>query len=345
MLGCSLCIAGPVHDLALQTTPASGGSAQTPELTVSRAHSSSIAITVRDIHGIAVPAAVTTLVGSNDTVKGNGTTDTKGSVTFTGLSAGTYRVKVDAAGLQPAVSPEIILGAGEVHTLAIIAMESATTKTTVNVEANLIQVAEAQVAEEEKQRVFGILPNYYVSYLWDAVAMTPKLKFKLAIHSAADPITFLVVAGVAGVEHAHKTFPGYEQGFEGYARRYGSAYADTAVSVMIGKALLPSIFHQDPRYFYRGSGSIRSRIWYALSASLICRGDDGRPEPNYSAVLGSFTAAGLSNLYRSPGDRGAGLTFRNGLIVVGSGAVVNVLREFVSRKATANVPAYANGKP
>jgi hypothetical protein len=62
-------------------------------------------------------------------------------------------------------------------------------------------------------------------------------------------------------------------------------------------------------------------------------------------VLGSFAAAGLSNLYRAPQDRRASLTFRNGLIITGGGAVVNVLREFLSRKLTANVPAFANGKP
>jgi hypothetical protein len=103
--------------------------------------------------------------------------------------------------------------------------------------------------------------------------------------------------------------------------------------------------HQDPRYFYRGSGSTRSRLLYALVSTVVCRGDKGRLEANYSHVLGSFAAAGLSNLYRAPQDRQASLTFRNGLIITGGGAVVNVMREFLSRKLTANVPAFANGKP
>ncbi len=198
---------------------------------------------------------------------------------------------------------------------------------------------------QEKQRVLGFLPNYYSSYIWDAAPMTPKLKFKLSLRSTTDPVTFLVAAGLAGVEQKHNTFPGYGQGSEGYAKRFGAAYADTMVSKMVSRAILPTILHQDPRYFYRGSGSIRSRIFYALAAAVICREDNGRLQPNYSQVLGNFAASGISNLYRAPGDRTASLTFRNGLIMTGSGAVENLLREFFSRKVTSNVPAFANGKP
>jgi hypothetical protein len=109
--------------------------------------------------------------------------------------------------------------------------------------------------------------------------------------------------------------------------------------------MLPSIFHQDPRYFYKGSGSITSRTLYAISQTVVCRGDDGRSEPNYSHVLGNFAAAGISNLYRSPEDRSASLTIRNGFIITGSNAVGNLVREFILRKLTPKVPDYARGKP
>ena len=175
--------------------------------------------------------------------------------------------------------------------------------------------------------------------------MTTKLKFKLALRTTTDPVTFFVVAGVAGAEQAHKTFPGYGQGSEGYAKRYGASYADTVAGRMIGSAILPAVLHQDPRYFYQGSGTTRSRLLHALVSTVVCRGDNGRLEPNYSHILGSFAAAGLSNVYRAPQDRQASLTFRNGFIIVGSGAVVNVLREFVSRKLTSSVPVFAKGKP
>src|SRR5260370_7107519 len=86
--------------------------------------------------------------------------------------------------------------------------------------------------------------------------MTPKLKFKLSLRSTTDPVTFLVAAGLAGVEQRHNTFPGYGQGSEGYAKRFGAAYADTMVTKMVSRAILPTALHQDPRYFYRGSRSI-----------------------------------------------------------------------------------------
>jgi hypothetical protein len=211
--------------------------------------------------------------------------------------------------------------------------------------ASLDEVAQAQVQAEEKQRVLGFFPNYYSSYIWDAAPMTPKLKFKLALRSTTDPITFLAAAGLAGVEQKRHIFPGYGQGSEGYAKRFGAAYADTMVSKMVSRAILPTVLHQDPRYFYRGSGSVRSRIFYALSAAVIARGDNGRMQPNYSQVLGNFASSGIANLYRAPGDRTASLTFRNGLIMTASGAVENLLREFFSRKLTSNVPSFAKGKP
>ncbi len=293
-----------------------------------------------------MPDVKVTLLGPNDIVEQVANANSKGAFTFDGLAPGTYRVKIAAtAGLEPALSEELVLAAGEDRELPIIGTRVPTTSTTVQVAATLDQVAQAQVQEQEKQRVLGVLPNYYVSYIWDAAPMTPKLKFKLTLRSTLDPVSFLVAAGLAGVEQKHNTFPGYGQGAEGYAKRFGAAYADATIGKIVSRAILPSILHQDPRYFYRGSGSVRSRAFYAIASTFICRGDNGKLQPNYSQVLGNFAASGISNLYRAPGDRSASLTFRNGLIMMGSGAVENLLREFLSRKLTSNVPAFANGKP
>jgi hypothetical protein len=301
--------------------------------------------TVRATQGAALSSVQVTLLGSNgETVKVS-TTDNDGGFVFSSLTPGTYRIRVSGASLQLWVSGDVLLGAGERREIAVTPTGLPTTNTTVDVNATLRDVAEAQVREEEKQRILGFLPNFYSSYRWDALPMTPKLKFKLALRSALDPFAFITAAGVAGTEQTHKTFPGYGQGAQGYAKRYGSAYADGVVGRVMGSAVFPAIFHQDPRYFYRGTGSIRSRILYALSAAVICRGDNGQLEPNYSHVLGSFTAAGISNLYRAPGDRSASLTFRNGLIITGGAAVTNLLREFVSRRLTTNVPVQPAGKP
>jgi Carboxypeptidase regulatory-like domain len=330
----------------LQEAPGSWSAVQAPgSEAVQPQSSASIAGTVRDSRGALLAGAQVTLVGQDNSVNRVVTSDDNGAFKFADLPAGTYRVRINVTDLEPFASAPVVVGAGEKRELPVMAMRIATKTTTVGVVATLNDVARAQVQAEEKQRILGFLPNYYTSYIWDAAPMTRKLKFSLALRTATDPVTFLVVAGVAGVEQAHKTFPGYGQGFEGYAKRYGASYADTVSGRMFGSAIFPVLLHQDPRYFYRGSGSTRSRLLYALVSTVICRGDNGRLEPNYSHVLGSFAAAGLSNLYRAPQDRQASLTFRNGLIITAGGAVVNVMREFLSRKLTANVPAFANGKP
>jgi len=330
-------------NLVSQDAPCPDDAVQIPGSGSVPAASASIAGTVRDADGVAVPGARVTLAGPNDAVDHEVTADSSGAFAFSELVPGIYRVKIAAVGLERPVTAEVVLGAGERRELPIVGTRILTT--TVHVVASLNEVAESQVEAQETQRVLGFLPKFYSSYNWDAAPMTPKLKFKLSLRATTDPVSFLVAAGLAGVEQKHHTFPGYGQGSGGYAKRFGAAYADALVSKMVSRAILPTVLHQDPRYFYRGSGSIRSRIFYALRAAVIARGDNGWMQPNYSQVLGNFASSGISNLYRAPGDRTASLTFRNGLIMTASGAVENLLREFFSRKLTSNVPSFANGKP
>jgi hypothetical protein len=121
--------------------------------------------------------------------------------------------------------------------------------------------------------------------------------------------------------------------------------ANNVSGTLLGRAVYPSIFHQDPRYFYKGKGGIRSRALYAMSAAVIARGDDGRWKPNYSSVLGKFSAAAISNLYYPSSDRGASLVVFNGLAGIGEGAVRNLIGEFVLKRITSHVPKGANGQP
>jgi hypothetical protein len=154
------------------------------------------------------------------------------------------------------------------------------------------------------------------------------------------------VGAIAGGDQATDRFSGYGQGAEGYAKRYGAAYADYITGTFIGGAILPSLFKQDPRYYYKGVGSTRSRFLYAVANAVICKGDNGHWQANYSNILGSLASGGISNLYYPASDRnGAALTFENALIGVGASAVVNVLQEFVIRKLTPNAPHYATGPP
>ncbi|MGH9574607.1 MAG: carboxypeptidase-like regulatory domain-containing protein, partial [Candidatus Acidiferrales bacterium] len=205
------------------------------------------------------------------------------------------------------------------------------------------QIAEREIKQEEQQRVLRVFPNFYVTYFSDAVPLPPKQKFELAWKTTVDPVTFAITAGVAGVEQAQNSFSGYGGGAQGYGRRFGAFYADTVTGTFIGSAILPSLLKQDPRYFYKGSGSIRSRVLYAIANAVICRGDNLRWQPNYSNILGGLAAGGISNLYYPRQNRdGAELTFESALINIGAGAATNVLQEFFVRKFTPKLPRESN---
>ncbi len=123
-------------------------------------------------------------------------------------------------------------------------------------------------------------------------------------------------------------------------------YADDVIGSFIGGAVFPSILHQDPRYFYKGTGSIASRALYAISTVVICRGDNGRWQPNYSNVLGSLAAAGISNLYYPASNRkGAAVTLDNALINTAEGAVGGLLQEFVLKKISRGVQQVPSAQP
>jgi hypothetical protein len=147
-------------------------------------------------------------------------------------------------------------------------------------------------------------------------------------------VTFGITGAIAGAQQATNAFKGYGQGAQGFGKRYGASYADIVTSTFIGGAILPSLLKQDPRYYYRGTGTFHSRFWYAISQTFICKGDNGKWQFNYSSILGSLAAGGISNAYYPDTDRGAGLTFENFGIGLGATAGVNLLQEFVLRKLT-----------
>ena len=138
------------------------------------------------------------------------------------------------------------------------------------------EVAEEQMKVEQKQRLLGVFPNFYVSYVADAAPLTLEAKVHAGLEDDFRSITFVFTGGVAGVEQATNHFAGYGQGAQGYGKRFGAAYADTVAGTFIGSAILPSLLKQDPRYFYKGIGSKRSRILYAIANSVICKGDNRR---------------------------------------------------------------------
>jgi hypothetical protein len=261
-------------------------------------------------------------------------TDDDGAFFFSNLAPGPYHLEITLDGFAMQIL-STTLHSGENRAVPQIALTLATSATEVRVTPSRVEIAEDQIKEQEKQRVLGVFPNFYVTYVHDAAPLTPKQKFELAWKSTVDPVNFAIIGVIAGVQQSQNDFGGYGQGTQGYAKRYGASFGDSVTETFIGGAILPTLLKQDPRYFYKGTGTRRSRVLYALANAVICKGDNGRWQPNYSSLLGNLAAGGISNLYYPPNDRsGAGLTMETALIGIGATAATNLLEEFVIRRFT-----------
>ena len=267
-----------------------------------------------------------------------------GQFSFANIASGPFKLTVARVGFATQTY-SAILRPGEFYIVPQIALAVATEVTEVRVGLPPVELAEEQIKEQEKQRVLGVFPNFYVSYVRDAVPLTPKQKYELAWKSTVDPVTFAVTGAIAGIEQAQNQFSGYGQGAQGYGKRYGAAFADTVTGTFLGGAVLPALLKQDPRYFYKGTGSTRSRILYAIANSVICKGDNGHWQLNYSGILGDLASGGISNLYYPAQDRGAGLVFENEGIGIGATAAANLIQEFIIPKLTPNLPNRQGAKP
>jgi hypothetical protein len=289
--------------------------------------------TVTDVQNDAIPGASVSVDGPSPENHAETTSNDNGFFVFNDLKpAVAYHVTIHVKGFADWTSQEIVLKPDQQLDLAAIPLKLSVVETTVAAVSS-DQIALQQVQVEEKQRVFGVIPNFFVTYDANPAPLPAKLKYRLAIRTSTDVVTFAASAFLAGVNQAADT-PDYVQGAKGYGQRLGAAYADGASNIMLGGAILPALLHQDPRYFYRGSGTTKSRVLHALASPFWCRNDDGHWEFNYSSVGGNLGSAALANLYYPASNRGAGLTFGNAAITI-SGQVVNTLvQEFILRRLT-----------
>ena len=305
--------------------------------------------TVADPHGNVVAGANVTLEIEASKTQQSLVTDSSGSFTFPDLDAGSYRIIIAAKGFADWTYPNIALGAGQYLDMPEISLKVASANANIEVVFTQYEEAEEQIKEQEQQRILGVLPNFYTSYIWRAAPMTSGQKFRLAVRTSIDPVTFGIAAATAGIEQGLNSFSGYGQGVDGYAKRFGASYADDVIDTFIGGAILPSIMRQDPRYFYKGTGSVASRALYAISTVVICRGDNGHWQPNYSNVAGNLISAGISNLYYPSSNRtGAGVTIDNALINTAEGAASALLQEFLLKRISRGVqqqPTQPNAQP
>jgi hypothetical protein len=302
----------------------------------------SVSGVVLDSSGATVPDAKVSLATLDGSPRQTLISGVKGEFTFAKIASGSYVVIVKAAGFEPFTSAEFTLGAHESYQLPRIILSVATTITQVTVRPTE-EIAAEQIRAEERQRLIGFIPNFYTSYIHDAAPLTSRQKFSLAMHDTFDPVPLMGIAFTAGVEQANNSFPGYGQGAAGYAKRFGARLADGRTTDLFTHAVFPSLLHQDPRYFYQGTGSFKSRLFHAVSFAFVTRSDRGHTVPNYSYLLGDLASAGLSNLYYPRANRGASLVFTNAAIGLAGRIGVSIIREFFSRQLTTNVPD--NGKP
>ena len=182
---------------------------------------------------------------------------------------------------------------------------------------------------EERQRILGVVPNFnMVESSASVPRLSPGQKFHLMYKSSVDPFVFIADAFVAGLSQARNTSPGFGQGAEGYFKRFGASYLDTADGNLWGNAILPVLFKEDPRYFRLGSGSFTHRFLYSASTTVWCKRDNGTWGPNYANVLGNFISGGISNAYYPASDRGVEQTFDGALTVTAEGVIGAEFIEF-----------------
>jgi hypothetical protein len=292
--------------------------------------------TVLDVYSDLVPRALVTLQCSAPCVDQTATANDDAAFEFRDLNFGVpYQVRVSVNGFEDWASSPIVLTPNHSFVFATdIKLKIADQSTTVTVYASTAQIATEQVQLEEHQRVLGIIPNFYVVYdSKNAVPLTTKLKFHLAMRVSVDPVTLGAVGLMAGIRQAGHS-PDYGNGAGAYGQHLGAEAATGFSDILIGGAILPSLLHQDPRYFYQGTGTTRSRLGHALATPFVCRGDNGRPQPNYSSLGGDLGSAALSNTFYPQSNRGAGMVFGQFAISTAERELSAVVQEFVLRRLT-----------
>ena len=330
LLSCLLVTAGFIFLLALPARAQTDGTNDAPGTVVG---------TATDSNDNPLEGATVTLLGIAQSGREVTTSNGNGFFEFHDVKPGNvYQLTIHVLGFADWTSPEFTVQARQYKIVTDCRLRIEQTQTTVNVNYSPAEVAAQQVEIAEKQRVLGIVPNFYVVYDRNPEPLTTKLKFKLAWRVSRDPVTIAGIALMAGVKQAGNS-PDFEQGASGYAKRFGVTAADGFADIMIGGAILPSLLHQDPRYFYQGTGTTKSRLLHAVSAPFVCKGDNGHWQPNYSSLGGNLAVGALSNAYFPSSNRGVGLVFSNFAVGTLERVAASVAQEFLLRGLT---PKHSN---
>jgi hypothetical protein len=286
---------------------------------------------VIDASGAVVAGAQVSLVQSDEGPLQAVTSGTQGEFAFAAVPAGLYRVKVEAAGFTPFITKDFAITAQQVYVVSEISLSVSAVSADVTVRPTEAIAAE-QIKAQMKQRLFGGFPNFYVSYVPDAAPLTSRQKLSLAAHDTFDWVSLQGVCIRAAIEQATNAHAGYGQGAAGYGKRWAAMFADSVSRDFLSHYVFASALHQDPRYFYQGTGTRKARLYHALSSAVVARNDSGKPMPNYASLFGDVSSAALSNTYYPRADRSAKWVFINTAIGVAGRAGQAVMREFLTRR-------------
>jgi hypothetical protein len=297
----------------------------------------SIAGTVADTTGASVAHAQVKLLLDGRAPDRELQSSDNGEFSFPDVPPGSYRLSFTSKGFAPnSIAGD--LHADEVLTLPATILSVDSVNTELNVTQTQAELAEAQIKVEEQQRLVGLIPNFFVAYDRDAAPLDAKQKLELTAKTWFDPSSFVIGGIIAGVWQAQNTHKGFGQGAQGYAKRYGAAFADYGTSLAIENFLMPTVFKQDPRYFYKGTGTNRSRALYALSRTFVCRGDNKKDQFCYSSLINRFGTGFVTNYYYPAADRDkTGVILRNSAMGIGFDSLGNLFQEFVARKITRKI--------
>ncbi len=188
--------------------------------------------------------------------------------------------------------------------------------------------AEEQLKAQEKQRVLGVMATFNTTRDKNALPLSPGQKYRLFFKGATDPWAFGLAGVVSGIGQARGDYPEWGQGAQGYAKKFGASYSDYFAGNLFGNAVLPSWWHEDPRYFQKGTGSATGRFLWAASSTVWCRRDNGKWGPNYANVIGNLIGSSIARAYYPASERTVGDTIQDGLTVTAEGIFGSEVIEF-----------------
>ncbi|MBV8730150.1 MAG: carboxypeptidase regulatory-like domain-containing protein [Acidobacteriia bacterium] len=290
---------------------------------------------VTDSSGTPIYAAVVT-VEESDGNRHTTATDLGGAFKISSLPPGDYSVKISASGLSEWTASNVPAAESPQPLQAVL--QVATEVTTITVSPPLEEVAAEQLHQELQQRVFGVIPNYYVTYERHPAPLSPPQKLHLGLKSLLDPTTFAATGTTTAIQQEMNSYWQWGQGAKGFAKRFGAGYGTAVQQIMITSVLADSVLHQDPRYFYSGQGTRGQRAWCAVKSAFRAKGDNGKWQPPYAGLIGAVASAEISQTYY-PGSRTQYTLLGRSMMFHFAGLIaLNLGEEFFFKRLTSHTP-------